>query len=102
MTWKPLEDIDREIHQWMKAKGWEVTRTNYDADREIYAWRHDVRGGPPSTVRIARYVFETYPAFVVLYHLDQLKAAQVIRVRPRLAWSSCRKGSPLFSMSPPE
>jgi hypothetical protein len=35
MTWKPSEDVDREIRQWVKAKGWEVTRTNHDTDREI-------------------------------------------------------------------
>jgi hypothetical protein len=49
VTLNELEAIrgrDREIHQWMKAKGWEVTRTNYDFGREVYAWRHDVRGGP--------------------------------------------------------
>jgi hypothetical protein len=37
MTWRPIENIDREIRQWMKAKGCEVTRTNYDFSREIYA-----------------------------------------------------------------
>jgi hypothetical protein len=41
-----MDDIDTEIHHWMKAEGWEVTRTNWYADREIYSWRHDVRGGP--------------------------------------------------------
>jgi hypothetical protein len=58
MTWKPSEDVDREIRQWMKAKGWVVTRTNYDADREVYAWRHDVRGGSSLTLRISRRVLE--------------------------------------------
>jgi len=82
MTWKPSEDHDREIRRWMKAKGWEVTRTNYDAEREIYAWRHELPGGKSPTLRIARYVLEHYPAFVVLYHLDQLKVAQAIRARP--------------------
>src|SRR5215204_1489960 len=33
MTWKPSEDHDREIRRWMKAKGWEVNRINYDSDR---------------------------------------------------------------------
>lgn len=39
MTSKPSEDVDQSIRQWMKARGWEVTCTNYDFDREIYAWR---------------------------------------------------------------
>jgi hypothetical protein len=66
----------------MKGKGWEVTRTNYDADLEIYAWRHDLRGGPSPTLRIAGRVLEEYPAFVVLYHLDQLKVGNAIRGSP--------------------
>jgi hypothetical protein len=43
MTWKPSDDIDREVRAWMKAKGWNVTRFNYDSERKVYAWRHDVR-----------------------------------------------------------
>jgi hypothetical protein len=27
MTWKPTVDIDQNVRRWMKAKGWEVTRT---------------------------------------------------------------------------
>jgi hypothetical protein len=38
----------------MRARGWEVTRTNYDFDREVYAWRHDQRGGNSPTLRISR------------------------------------------------
>jgi hypothetical protein len=82
MTWKPSEDVDRVIRQWMKAKGWEVNRTNYDFDREVYAWRHQQRDGKSPTLRIFRYVLEHYPAFIVLHHLEELKVAQVIRARP--------------------
>jgi hypothetical protein len=42
MICTPSEDHDREIREWMKAKGWEVTRTNWDFRQEIYAWRADV------------------------------------------------------------
>jgi hypothetical protein len=66
----------------MAAKGWEVTRTHYDFSREIYAWRHDVRGGPSPTLRISRRVLEEYPAFVVAHHLEELKVAQAMRARP--------------------
>lgn len=33
-------------------------------------------------LRISRHVLEHYPAFVVLYHLDQCRVAQAIRARP--------------------
>jgi hypothetical protein len=56
--------------------------TSYDFEREIYAWRHDVHGGPSPTLRISRPVLDGYPAFVVLYHLDQLKIAQAMRATP--------------------
>lgn len=45
MTWKPSDDVDQSVREWMKAKDWGVTRTNWDAGREVYAWRHDVQGG---------------------------------------------------------
>ena len=35
------EKHDNEIPR-LRAKGWEVNRTNYDFDREIYAWRHEL------------------------------------------------------------
>jgi CheY-like chemotaxis protein len=82
MTWKPTEDTDRAVQAWMKAKGWNVSRVNYDIDREVYAWRHDVRGGPSPTLRISRQVLESYPAFVLLYHLDELKVARTILAQP--------------------
>lgn len=49
MTWKPPTDIDENVRQWMKAKGWEVTGAKYDFDREVYAWRHEVSGAPSPT-----------------------------------------------------
>jgi hypothetical protein len=61
MTWKPSDDVDQSVREWMKAKGWEVTRTHYDYDWEIYAWRHDVR----ETITypaISQRVLEDYPA----------------------------------------
>jgi len=53
MSWTPSEDIDRETRRRMKAKGWEVNcRPEYDFDREVYAWRHELRGGrSPSHVK---------------------------------------------------
>ena len=43
-TWKPSAEVDQSVREWMKARGWKVTRTNYDPDRKVYAWRHDLRG----------------------------------------------------------
>jgi hypothetical protein len=82
MTWKPSDQHDKQIRRWMESKGWEVTRTNYDPGQQIYAWRHDVRGGPSPTLRISRQVLESYPAFVLLYHLDELKVARAMRAQP--------------------
>src|ERR671910_2141241 len=63
MTWKPSDDMDREVRGWMEAKGWAVSRVDYDSDRQVYAWHHDVRGGFSPTLRIARQVLEDCPAF---------------------------------------
>jgi hypothetical protein len=51
MSWRPSEDHDQEIRR-LGSKGWEVTRTNYDFDREIYASRHDMPGRKLPTLRI--------------------------------------------------
>jgi hypothetical protein len=100
MTWKPTEDTDRAVRAWMKAKGWNVTRVNYDNDREVYAWRHDVRG-PSPTLRISRQVIESYPAFVLLYHLDELKVATAMRAHPESRLVVVQKGSTIvLDMSP--
>ena len=92
LTWKPSEDTDRAVRAWMKAKGWNVTRVNYDIDRKVYAWCHDVGGDPPPTLRISRRVLESYPAFVVLYHLDELKVAGTIRAQPKAHVVVAQKG----------
>ena len=34
----------------MKAKGWEVTATDYHFDQEIYSWRHQLSGGKSPTL----------------------------------------------------
>jgi hypothetical protein len=93
MSWKPSEEQDREIRQWMKAKGWEVTRSHWDSRREIYAWRHDLPSGPSPTLRISRQVLEDYPAFVVVHHLDELKVAREMRVRPEARFAVIQEGS---------
>jgi hypothetical protein len=38
MSWKPSDTTDREVRAGMKAKGWEVTSTNYNSDRRVYGW----------------------------------------------------------------
>jgi hypothetical protein len=93
MIWKPSEDVDRSVREWMKRKGWEVSRINYDFDREIYAWRHDVRDGASPTLRISWRVLENYPAFVVVHHLEELKVAQAIRAKPEARLVVVQNGS---------
>jgi CheY-like chemotaxis protein len=93
ISWKPREDADRAVRAWMKSKNWEVSSTNYDPEREVYAWRHDVRGGPSFTLRIAQQVLEGYPAFLVRYHLDQLNVAQGIRSQPEAHLVVVQRGS---------
>jgi hypothetical protein len=58
----------------------------------VYALRHDVRG-PSHTLRISRRVLENFPAFAVLYHLDQIKVAQAMRARPKSRLVVMQKGS---------
>jgi len=91
--WKPTDDIEREIRGWMRAKGWEVTSTDYNFDREVYAWRHDVRGKKPSpTLRISQQVLDHYPAFAVLEHLDRLGVADAIKAHPDTCLVVVQKG----------
>lgn len=94
MNWQPSEDKDREIRGWMKDKGWEVNRPlEYDSDREVCAWRHELSGGKSPTLRISRKVLDAYPAFVVLYHLDTLKVADAIRERLDARYVVVQNGS---------
>jgi hypothetical protein len=46
---------------WMRAKGWEVTATDYHFDQGIYSWRHQQPGGKPPTLRVARQVLAHNP-----------------------------------------
>jgi len=85
MTWKPSDDVEREVRNWMTWKGWEVSPVYYDSERQVYAWHHDVRGGPSPNLRISRQVLESYPAFVLLYHLAELKVNRVLRTSNTLS-----------------
>jgi hypothetical protein len=93
MIWKPTDDMDRQIRGWMKLKGWEVTRTNYDLDREVYAWRYDAREGPSQTLRISREVLEGYPPFAVLEQLGRLRVADRMRTYPHRRWVVVQRGT---------
>jgi hypothetical protein len=93
MIWKPTDDMDREIRGWMKLKGWQVTRTNYDEDRQVYAWRHDAREAPSQTLRISREVLEGYPPFAVVEHLGRLRVAERMRTQSHRRWVVVQRGS---------
>ncbi len=100
MTWKPSDDRDRDIRRWMKTKGWEVNRRpEYDSERGVYAWCHEIRGSPSPTLRISRKVLEDYPAFAVLYHLDLLTQLRPSGPVPRPTLSSSRRVPAWFSRS---
>ena len=83
MTWNLSGYVDDQIRTWMKERGWEVTRTDYDFGSEVYSWRHTHPSGKSLTLRIARPVLDGYPAFIVLYYLDILKVAAALRRNPR-------------------
>jgi hypothetical protein len=54
MTWKPTDYVDEQVRDWMKAKRWEVTATDYHFDQEIYSWRHQQPGGKsPTLLRVS-------------------------------------------------
>jgi hypothetical protein len=93
MTWSPSEGMDEAVRDWMKSKGWEVTKVNYDFDREIYAWRHELRSGPSPTLRISRGVLEDYPPFAVLEHLDRLDVAAALRRSPNIRFAVVQNGT---------
>ncbi len=93
MSLKRFEQLDSEIRDWVKTKGWEVVgRAEYDAGSKIYSWRLKLRPGKASTLRIARKLLEDYPTFVVLYHLDNLNVAAAIRARPGAGFVLEQKG----------
>ena len=93
VNWKPSEDVDEAVRSWMKSKGWEVTKVNYDFDREIYAWRHELKGKPSPTLRISQGVLEAYPPFAVVEHLDRLNVAAAIRRTPNSRFVVVQNGT---------
>jgi hypothetical protein len=56
----PTAYIDEMTRTWMKAQGWEVNSTDYDVEKEVYSWRHEVQEGPSPTLRISQKVLEDY------------------------------------------
>jgi hypothetical protein len=85
-------DVDEQIRAWMEARGWKVTAVNYDAGREVYAWRHDQRGGNSPTLRITRAVLEDYPAFALMEHIARLRVADAIRREPGATFLVAEQG----------
>ena len=78
----------------MKAKGWEVNRTEYDSDRELYVWRHQSQR-PERALRIIREVLESYSAYAVVEHLQRLGVAHAIRHQSHIRWIVARRGPDL-------
>jgi hypothetical protein len=92
MAWSPSEYMDREIRDWMKSMGWEVTHTQYGARSRVYAWRHESHVGGSPTLRISRDVLESFPPFVVVLHLDRLRVAAAIH-RPQFRLVVVQQGT---------
>jgi hypothetical protein len=90
--WGPTEDTDEKVRRWMKAKGWEVTSTDYDSEAGVYAWRRELAGSNSPTLRIARSVLEDYPAFALVEILDNLRVAGAIKTRPAAHLVVVQKG----------
>jgi hypothetical protein len=98
VNWKPSPEHDNEIRRWMKAKGWEVNRTEYDPDRELYIWRHQGQR-PERALRITREVLEAYPASAVVAHLQRLGVAHAIRHQSHLRWVVAQQGPEVVLMA---
>jgi DNA-binding transcriptional ArsR family regulator len=81
MTWKPKPDIDENVRQWMKAKGWEVNRTEHGARSRVYAWRHEVRGKHADPSHLTRSP-RGLPPLALMEHLARLRAAAAISAHP--------------------
>jgi hypothetical protein len=79
MTWKPSDDVDQSVREWMKTRGWEVTRTHYDSKREVYAWRYGIRSGPSPTLGRLTEIRQ-----------QQIQAKQAGDMRRAMAWAVCR------------
>jgi hypothetical protein len=87
-------DIDENIQDWMKAKGWEVTRTpEYDSKKRVVTWFHEPQRGPAISLGISREVLDDFPPWALLYHLDQLKVATAIGANPGARLVVVQKGT---------
>jgi hypothetical protein len=93
MTWNLSAYIDDQVRTWMKERGWEVSRTDYDFGSKVYSWRHSAPGGKSLTLRITGQVLDEYPAFAVLYYLDILRVAAAMRRNPRACLVVRQRGS---------
>lgn len=93
MSWEPTKDVDTEVRQWMKAKGWQVTGTEYDFERKIYTWKAlSIRSGHSPTISISQQVLVDFPAFAILEHLYRLNVADAIRRRPDAVYVVVQNG----------
>jgi hypothetical protein len=102
-AWKPPPAIDQEVRQWMETKGWKVNRTQYGSRSRVYAWRCERSDGRVCpTLRISREVLETYPAWALIHHLDQLRVAQAIRARTDARLVIRQKGDSVVLEEVPE
>ena len=75
-------DHDGAVTTWFQQHGWPVTATNYDFDREIYAWRSESQTAP-RTLSITRRILEDTPAPELGSVLDSLRVADALNAKPK-------------------
>ena len=66
----------------MQNNSWPVTSTNYDFNREVYAWRYEGPPGGTYTLRITQAVLEDQPPPTLIGYLDELKVALILAREP--------------------
>lgn len=82
MTWTSPAVTDLEVRVWMEKHRWPVSYTFYDADRKIFAWRHDAHDRM-YTLRVSRHVLENTPAPDLVAALDSCGVAKLLSENPR-------------------
>jgi hypothetical protein len=69
------------IYKWFQDRGWPVTATHHDFERDVFAWRHEAPGFD-RTLRVTRRVLEDIPADLIGATLDGLRVADHLERRP--------------------
>ena len=80
------------VRKWMSHHGWGVHRTEFNHERQIYAWWHEVGVGRDIVLRISRTALEDFPAFALWEILDRLNVAAELKARPDACLVMVKRG----------